>query len=183
MKKTLTAIAFVLIAATTSAQINKGQWLIGGDAGFESAKVGDLDEAKYTSFMLNPNAGHFFINNFAGGLRVNLQSTKFKEDDGATTGFSIMPFLRYYFLPAVQRVNLFADAGYGFGSTNAGGERESVNQYAISAGPAIFLSPNTALEFTLQYRSVGGAAFGGDDRMNNFGVNIGFQVHLGNAKK
>jgi hypothetical protein len=59
----------------------------------------------------------------------------------------------------------------------------SFNQFAFMAGPAVFLTPNTALEFALQYRSAGGDAFGGNDRQNNFGINVGFQVHLGNGKK
>jgi hypothetical protein len=75
-------------------------------------------------------------------------------------------------------VNVFADASYGFGSMKDG-DSESFNQFAFMAGPAIFLTPNTALEFALQYRSEGGDAYGGDDRLNNFGINVGFQIHLG----
>ena len=62
------------------------------------------------------------------------------------------------------------------------GDSESFNQYSIMAGPAIFLTPNTALEFALAYQSFGGDAYG-DDRQKNFGLNIGFQIHLGNPVK
>lgn len=114
-------------------------------------------------------------------MRLNLESTKFKDAEDATSSVLFAPFVRYYFLPAAQKVNIFADASYGFGSMKVG-ESESFNQYSIMAGPAIFLTPNTALEFALQFRSAGGDAFGGEDRQNNFGVNVGFQIHLGNGK-
>jgi hypothetical protein len=178
MKKVLFAALTMIAAQGVSAQINKGQWLVGGNASFESQKHG---EAKATSFTFSPNAGYFFANKFAAGLRVDLQSVKPKDVD-ASTSFVLAPFARYYFLPAAEKLNIFADASYGFGSMKNGGDSESLNQFAISAGPAVFLSPNTALEFALQYRSLGGDAYG-DDRLNSFGVNIGFQIHLGNAKK
>lgn len=178
MKKVFFASLVLVLSLNASAQIKKGQWIVGGSAGFESSKFGDDDDSKVTSFNLSPNAGYFFINNLAGGARVSFQRMKEEEGDAASS-FLFAPFLRYYFLPTPQKVNIFADASYGFGSMKFGDESESYNQFAISAGPAVFLSPNTALEFTVQYRSEGGDAFGGDDRQNHFGVNIGFQVHLG----
>jgi hypothetical protein len=182
MKKIFIAASLLLSSHLMFAQVNKGQWLVGGNANFQSGKFGDSDASKYTSFTFSPNAGYFFINNLAGGLRVSLETTKFKSDENANSSFLFSPFVRYYFLPAANKVNVFGDASYGFGSMKDG-ESESFNQFAISAGPAVFLSPNTALEFTLQYASAGGDAYGGDDRLNKFGVNVGFQVHLGNASK
>lgn len=176
MKKVLFSFVLLTLSFSAFTQINKGQWLVGGSAGFESTKYGDVDESKYTTFNISPNAGYFFIDNLAGGARVSFSSFKEKGED-ASSSFLFAPFARYYFLPAAQKVNIFADASYGFGSMKDG-ESDGFNQFAIAAGPAVFLSPNTALEFTLQYRSAGGDAYG-DDRLNTFGVNVGFQVHLG----
>lgn len=182
MKKVFFAALLVVSAQAVFAQINKGQWLVGGSAGFESGKYGDVDESKYTSFELSPAAGYFFINNLAGGLRLNVSTTKYKEDDDAMSSFSLAPFVRYYFLPAGEKVNILADASYGFGSMKDG-ESESFDRFSFMAGPVVFLSPNTALEFTLGYTSAGGDAYG-EDRQNNLGINIGFQIHLGgNAGK
>lgn len=177
MKTTLLGVLVLFFSSSLTAQINKGQWLAGGSAGFETSKHGSDDASKFTSFNFSPNAGYFFIDNLAGGLRLSIGSTKYKDED-ASSSVLVAPFARYYFLPAQQKVNILADASYGFGSVKAFGESESYNQFALMAGPAIFLSPNTALELLLQYRSNGGDAFG-DDRQNNFGFNIGFQVHLG----
>lgn len=182
MKKILFVSLFAVSAVVASAQVNKGQWLVGGNAGFESSKYGDVDNSKVTSFTLSPNAGYFFVDNFAGGLRLALESTKTKGlSDEAYTSFSLSPFLRYYFLPAAEKVNIFADASYGFGSEGRD-DKESFNQFSIMAGPAVFLTPNTALEFAVGYKSVGGDAIGGNDRYNTIGLNIGFQIHL-NKKK
>ncbi|AXY74945.1 hypothetical protein D3H65_13520 [Paraflavitalea soli] len=178
MKKVLFAALMTIAVQGVFAQVNKGQWLVGGSAGFESHKRG---EVKATQFTFSPNAGYFFIDKLAGGLRVDLTSLKYKGED-ASSEFLISPFVRYYFLEAAQKVNVFADASYGFGSVKDGGESASQNGFAISAGPAIFLTPNTALELAVQYRSMGGDAYA-DDNLNTFGFKVGFQIHLGGGKK
>ena len=180
MKKLLFLSAFAISVFVSSAQTYRGQIMVGGNASFTSSKFEDDDDSKITEIQFNPNVGYFFIDNLAGGIRLSLASTKFEDEDDAESIFSASPFLRYYFLPPSQRVNIFADASFGMGSAG-GDEKESFNQFAITAGPAIFLTPNTALEFGVGYRSLGGDAFG-DDRYNSIGLNIGFQIHLGGKK-
>lgn len=181
MKKLLFLGVLAASALAVNAQTYRGQVMVGGNASFTSSKFEDDDDSRVTEIAFNPNIGYFFINNLAGGLRVSLESTKFKGDDEGESVFSASPFLRYYFLPPAQRVNIFADASFGIGSAG-GDEKESFNQFAISAGPAIFLTPNTALEFAVGYRSLGGDAFGDDTRYNSIGLNVGFQIHLGGKK-
>lgn len=181
MKKILFVALLTVSAAAVQAQTYKGQVMVGGNASFSSSKYEDADDdSRYTEVQLNPNIGYFFIDNLAGGLRLQLVSAKVKGEDEGESLFSASPFLRYYFLPATQKVNIFADASYGMGSAG-GDEKESFNQFAFSAGPAIFLTPNTALEFGIGYRSLGGDAFG-DNRYNSIGLNVGFQIHLGGKK-
>jgi hypothetical protein len=176
MKKLLIAAIVLFISNAGYSQINKGQWMAGGSVSFESGKTGSAENTKYTMFDLSPDAAYFFINNFAGGLRVNLSTQKYKLDE-AFTRILVSPFVRYYFLPAAQKVNILADASYGFGSVKQG-NNQSFNQFAVAAGPTVFLTQNTALEFLIKYSSTGGDAFG-DDRANTIGLNVGFQVHLG----
>ena len=179
MKKVFMVAVATILIQTGFAQINQGQWLIGGDAGFSASKTG---EYKTTTFSFAPNAGYFFINNFAGGVRFDIQSTKEKVAslDETYTTTMIAPFLRYYFLPAVQKVNIFADVSYGFGGLKADdAPNTSISGYNIMAGPAIFLSPNTALELTLGYNSL--KIEGNDDRTNTFQFGVGFQIHLGSG--
>jgi hypothetical protein len=107
------ALFFLAIGmAPAFSQINKGQWLVGGSASLDFSKQGDNDDSKVTSVTVSPDAGYFFLNNFAGGARVSFQSVKVKSDEDASTKFLFVPFVRYYFLPAAQKVKLFADASY-----------------------------------------------------------------------
>jgi hypothetical protein len=176
MKKTVFTLLMVIAGITSFAQIYKGQFMVGGNGTLTSSKYNGSDEST-TLIQFNPNVGYFFINNFAGGLRLNLSSIK-EENDDAFTEFAVSPFLRYYFLPATNKTNIFADVSYGVGSTGSN-DKESFNQFSIMAGPAIFLTPNVALEFALGYTSQGGDAIG-DERFNTFGlIMAGFQIHLG----
>jgi hypothetical protein len=184
MKKVLFA-AFLLVSSNAIfAQVDQGQWLVGGNAQFNFGKIGDT---KYTTISVAPDAGYFVINQLAVGLRPELSYSKSKykvgnvSNESSTTDFTVAPFVRYYFMPSGEKVNIFGDASYGFGSSKEKGEESvSSNYYQIAAGPAIFLTPNTALELAVYYRSYGGDAFP-DDRFNNFGLNVGFQIHLGNG--
>jgi hypothetical protein len=186
MKKVLFA-AFLLVSSNAIfAQVDKGQWLVGGSAGFNHSSQGD---DKQTDISIAPDAGYFVINQLAVGLAPTFDYTKTKTKSGSTTisgsstTYSLAPFVRYYFMPSGEQVNIFADASYGFGSSKVkGGSSVSANYYQIKAGPAIFLTPNTALELALYYRSFGGDAYP-DDRNNNFGLSAGFQIHLGGGKK
>lgn len=176
MKKTVLAACMLLVIANmASSQITKGNLLLGGSTSFTSAKWGD---SKGTSFSFAPNIGYFFVNNFAGGLRVQIETDKEEGDGDAYVTTSIAPFLRYYFIPAAtnQRVNIFADAAYGFGSAGSGDDKANMNGYSFMAGPAIFLSPHAALEITLGYSSMKFEDI--DDRLNTFKINVGFQIHL-----
>lgn len=187
MKKVLFA-AFLLVSSNAIfAQVDQGQWMVGGSASFNFGKQGD---DKTTNISIAPDAGYFVINQLAVGLRPEFSYTKVKtkvgsvSSEGSNTTFSLAPFVRYYFMPSGEKVNIFGDASYGFGSSkNKGGESVSGNYYQIKAGPAVFLTPNTALEFALYYRSLGGDLNenAAGDRENWFGLSVGFQIHLGNG--
>lgn len=186
MKKVLFATLLMgsVSAAFSQGNINKGDWMLGGDAGFSSQKEGDY---KTTSFSLAPNAGYFFINNLAGGLRAEVASSKteISSSESKMSGFSLAPFVRYYFLPASQKVNLFADASFAFGQNKYESglvdTKTNFTQLGIKAGPAIFITPATALEITVGYNSI--KVKDVDDRENSFGVNVGFQIHIPGTKK
>jgi hypothetical protein len=179
MKKVFLIFLLLTTAFLSNAQTYKGQFMVGGDANFNSSKFADDDEST-TQITFNPNFGYFFANNFAGGLRIGLSSVK-EEDEEAFSTSVFSPFLRYYFLPPTNKTNIFTDVSYGFGSIGAE-NKESFNQFAIVAGPALFLTPNTALEFGVGYTSQGGDAFG-DERYNSIGLRVGFQIHLGRSNR
>lgn len=177
MKKLFFAVFFFGLIGSLDAQIMKNDWLLGGGIKFASNKVADV---KTNMFEFSPNAGYFFVNNFAGGLRADINSVKL-EDEDAVSSTLISPFLRYYFLPGDNKVNIMVDGSFGFGSTSGVGETKSQSGFGFAAGPAIFLNKHTALEFTLGYNSI---KFEDDpDRSNTFTVGVGFQIHLLGSKK
>ncbi len=180
MKKIILIAMFGIITTSAFSQINKGQLLVGGSANFSSSKQNDVPDSKLTTFHFSPDVGYFFIPNLAGGLRASFSSSKYEDEDEAFTSTSVAPFVRYYFLPAEQKVNVFADASYGIGSVGQG-DNESFNYFGVMAGPAVFLNEHTALEFAIQYQSWGGDAYN-DNRENSFGFNVGFQIHIGQGE-
>jgi len=182
MKKLISSTVLLCFMMTAFAQgnIQKGSWMLGGNATFTSTKFSDIGGST-TNIELSPNVGYFFINQLAGGINLSLTSSK-EEDYDAETLWALSPFLRYYFLPPARKVNVFLEGSYGFGAFSVSGESASINQYSFMAGPAIFLTPAVALEFGIGYTSVGGELYdlmiGDGTRSNTFGLNIGFQIHL-----
>lgn len=165
-------VIVVAAAITASAQTQKGNWLVGGSANFSSVKQGEFSA---TSFGISPMAGYFIVEDLALGASLNFSSFK-EEDDDASTEFSIGPFVRYYFVDLGPSAKLFGQANVAFGSSKYINS-EGFTEWGISAGPAIFLNPHTALEITLGYGSQ--KYKDADDAVNAFGVNVGFQIHLG----
>jgi hypothetical protein len=183
MKKLVFLFAGIILSSAMFAQgnINKGNVMLGGMAGFES-KTSSTEDGSITTINFSPNVGYFFMNQFAGGLRFNLLSVKFSEDEDGSSQFEFGPFVRYYFMSPAKKTNFFLDASYGFGSLSEGGESASYNSFSFVGGPSIFLTPSTALEFGIGYSSMGGEeVFGDDSRLNTFAIKVGFQIHLGGS--
>jgi len=99
MKKvllTLTAIAGLTIAA--NAQTEKGKIMVGGQVGFETSKVKDID-LKNNSFSINPTVGYFVSDNWAVGTGVGYNWSKTesnKENSTKVDAFQVAPFVRKY---------------------------------------------------------------------------------------
>ena len=68
MKQLLTVLA-TFLALSTFAQTGQGNFLLGGstDLSFISTSQDGLDDNQ-TDFLIQTNAGYFFIDNLAGGL-------------------------------------------------------------------------------------------------------------------
>lgn len=133
MKKITLVFVLFIVVLNANAQINKGQWMIGGRANFSYTKSGDDIGVthftnKATSLELLPGAGYFFMNKFCGGVRTGLSYSNTQSNSGGVSGtlhtvassqvkitsFILSPFLRYYFLPATSKVNILADISYAY---------------------------------------------------------------------
>ncbi|TXD80647.1 outer membrane beta-barrel protein [Subsaximicrobium wynnwilliamsii] len=170
---------FFLVLATSlslNAQITKGNWLVGGDASFNSSTVNDSDGnevGKSSGIRIFPNIGHFFFDKFAVGLTPSFFYSKTKNGP-SSVGYGIGPFARYYFLKPENRINLFADANFiYFSSKTKGFSSTSNSSYRIKAGPVLYFNSSVALEFTIGYNSANFST-----TTNTVELGFGFQIHL-----
>ena len=179
----------LILTNTAMSQINKGQFLVGGNTSFESLKNDGVNVVSYktTTFFVSPNIGYFIIPKFVGGLRLNFSVYKQKTPVSYTqTNISLSPFLRYYLLSQKQKFNVLVDASYiNFKSKsriqNSPTPIERTNGYNISVGPSIFLNEHVALEFLLGYKQTKVKNID-DNKTTTFNTGLGLQIHLGKIR-
>lgn len=185
----LTIVQFIFMT-TAHSQITKGNWMVGGSAGYSYTNASGTDNSSNNSnIYITPNIGYFFIDKIAGGMRLgylrfNVKSTSnTAPPDNFTrlTNYSIGPYLRYYFLSIEKAYNILLEVSYQFGS-----EKQETDSYKnswisnskilFSAGPVIYFNNVVGLEFLLNYSSYGNSIQ--LKRSSQLGVGIGFQIHL-----
>jgi hypothetical protein len=181
---TLTVLLFTFAC---TAQITKGQFLIGGSGTYYASSYRQTD-AKFRGFELDARGGIFLLNKLAGGIQLGYNYNKEFGTVEITNQYyeqydrsiNVGPFARYYFLNAAKKINLLADASYfrcwSKSGNLYGGSKWKTYGYAFAAGPVLFLNPNVSLETTLNY----------EYRFEYFPtalqVKLGLQVHLSKCK-
>jgi hypothetical protein len=174
---------------TATSQINKHQFLLGGNISFESVKNdGDgvyTTSYNTTTFFVSPNIGYFIIPKFAGGLRLDVSIYNQNTAVSNQSNISLSPFLRYYFLSQRQRFNILADVGYVNSKSKTRIQSltvtETRNGFTISAGPSIFLNQHVGLEFLLGYKYTKLKNIS-DNETTAFNTVLGLQIHLERIK-
>ena len=182
MKKTLPllAILFLLFTQKTTAQLSKGNVLVGADlAGFNF----DLGKSSGFDISVSPKAAWFIKNNVAVGAYALLAFQKSGEGAPTTTTYSIGPLARYYVdkpdMNLLKHGRWFGEVNAGITGVNvSGSEGGSTNGLGFGFGPgyAYFITPNIGLETLLKYNGVLG--FGDETYQSRIGLNIGFQIYL-----
>ena len=171
----------MLISISTTAQITKGNWMVGGNASYNSNtnSLNDSQAVKSSTIIVNPNFGYFLFDKFASGIKTGF-ITYFRKDSPDETGYNFGPYLRYYFLKQDKVVNLFLEGNYFYGKYNTVNSAVT-NSYGFTAGPVIFLNSSVAIELGLNYSklvSKQDIGFNQKNDQSNFNVLIGFQIHL-----
>jgi hypothetical protein len=183
MKKTCLIALAIFTAYSVCAQTTKGNWLVGGQAGFSSAKEKGSNVTNSIIEFL-PDAGYFFANNFAAGASLGYTglSTKANGNKSTSSVVEFGPFIRYY-ITGDDKLKLFAQGHAAWGSIDfgGGGGKTSTSSYGFKAGPAIFLNRNVALEITAGYKSSRYKEGGQKSTRGDINMGIGFQVHLNKA--
>lgn len=198
MKKVLLFTLTAFILKTSSAQITKHNWLVGGTGLFSSTTSNSMAGAigqRHTQINLSPNIGYFLVDKLAAGLRLGYSNDRYKELNTPNynlskyIAYSVGPFLRYYFLPSDKQFNLLVDGSYQYGNERGGGvvstgsdpvdfdlTKYQKHTFSFAAGPVIYFNSSVGLEFLAAYTTSKYANITG--RNNTFQVGVGLQVHL-----
>lgn len=173
----IAACSCLIFSLAATGQITKKNWLMGGAINFTSTSTNYLSVGSGTSTNLHfaPNIGYFFANKFAAGLGVRIEYNKYTlgSSTSSATDYSLGPFLRYYFLPTENKLNLFAMGSYGYTITKPG--NQNANTFSFFAGPVYYLTNSVGLEFSIGYSTTSNS-----QTLYNHSVllGIGFQIHL-----
>ena len=168
-----------LLSLAARGQITKGNWMVGGDASFSL----DYTHYEYNEIapshgfrgQISPGVGYFLTDKLAMGLKADFNVNRFHNGSPVETDFylSTGPFLRYYFLPAENTINIFGEAAYehSFRFFYA----SPANTYSVFAGPTFFFNSSVAAELLagLDYFKPQGNA-----NTLSFKMNVGFQIYL-----
>ena len=175
MKHFLLLIALVA-SLSLNAQITKNNWLVGGSAAFSYTENDDQANSNNLTLSLSPNIGYFFLNKMALGLRPNYF---LNGSSGSGTSKSeriiLAPFVRYYFLEAEKKINVFVEGAYNI-DIDVFGDGDNPEDFEIKAGLALFLNSSVAFETSLSYiNSNSKNQFVGS---HTFLLGFGLQIHL-----
>lgn len=180
MKKfTLSLLTVVLLGVglSASAQIQKGNVLIGADlANFDLG----LSGSKVFKMDITPKAAWFIQDNIALGGYAHLGLITAK-DAATTTDYGLGALGRYYTgkdVEILKHGRFFAEANIGFGGTNTskGGGTTNGLDFGVGPGFAYFITPNIGLETLLKYQGLTG--FGNNGYQGNLHLSFGFQIYL-----
>ena len=199
MRKLTILLLTISLTKYSSGQITNCNWLVGGTGLFNSTTYTNdlgLQSIRYTNIQLSPNIGYFFVNKFAGGLKLSFATSRNKIiSDGAgynlgkNDSYGFGPFLRYYFLNPDKQFNILIDGSYqyqierGGGVSSTGNTPLSVpitqytkNTFSIAGGPVIYFNSSVGLEFLVGYTTSNYVQ--NKSSINSFQVGLGFQIHL-----
>jgi hypothetical protein len=169
--------AFVGIGLSSSAQIQKGNVLMG--ANLANINLG-LDRPNVFTADITPKAAWFIKDNVAVGAYVNFGIVTAKEST-TTTSYGVGPMARYYTgsdVEVLRHGRLFGEVTVGFGGQNVSKGGGSTNGIDFTLGPgfAYFITPNIGLEALFKYNGLAG--FGSTNYQNSLGLSFGLQVYL-----
>jgi len=180
-KITMLALCMLMYGFSTTGQITKNNWMVGGNGGFSITKTerDGTDILRSTNLRVTPNVGYFVLNKFAVGLSglLDYQKQKTPHSGSASnsqTYYSLGPFARYYFLSAENQINIFSEASYYHAIAIRG--KSHTDNFSLLAGAVLFVNSSVGIEFTGRYSKMIQNA--GDLKHDIFQLGLGFQIHL-----
>lgn len=174
-------IACIIIPSTTSAQLQKGNILVGGDLANLNLTLGG---GGYFQGTLDPKLAFFIRNNLAIGGMLNFNIAT-GGGGGTSSIYGIGALGRYYFsdpkLDVLKQGRFFAEGNVGIqGVSLSGGSNTTGLGIGIGPGYAYFITSNVGLETLLKYNGIVG--FGSQPYNSNLDLSVGFQIYLAGKK-
>lgn len=167
-------IATLLITFTSNAQIDKGNWLMGGSGSFGNYKIRNGDDSfKSTQIAINPNIGYFIIDKLAFGISAQLNFSFYTDGSPTYKSYNISPFLRYYFFENEKKINIFSEVNYEILRINNDVLKQ--DKFKLKAGAVIFLNSSVGIEVALNYSK---QKTNQDYENRAIYLDVGFQIHL-----
>lgn len=163
-------IATLLVAFASNAQIEKGNWMMGGSGGLSNYKTnfnGFSQEG--TNIYISPNVGYFLIDKLNLGASVLLSF----QNPSATKTYGLSPYVRYYFLEKEKQINIFSEVSYGFQKQIH--SSTTLQTFNLKAGTVFFLNSSVGLEVALNYTN---SKQNPDYQSRLIFLGVGFQIHL-----
>lgn len=183
--KILFLLIILFCQLTAHSQIIKGNWMVGGNASFNSDKIHSTNVTT-TNIQLSPGIGYFIWDKFSAGLKLDIAFQKEGYPSSSNTGYIHTnhliagPFVRYYFLNEEKLLNLFVEGNYAYGKYKTSGYYSvsdgRTSKYSFLAGPVVYFTNNVGLEFTVGYYN--NQDITAHTANNGFQMGIGLQVHL-----
>ena len=181
--KLLLVTFLVTSAFTTSAQITKRNWMLGGDIAIEYGETKHNDTGQKgdrTDLRLNPKIGYFIVDKLALGANMSFHynSWHFKnQPNNKYTESHFGPFVRYYLLEVENPLNIFLESSYQIHLNDI--YDVDVKTFNTSLGTGYFLTNSVSLEAILRYSHIE-TSYGNSSGINydNITALFGFQIHL-----
>lgn len=167
-------IATLFVAINSNAQINKGNWMMGGTGSFGNFKTTDGESnSESTTIAISPNIGYFFIDKLSIGIAGQFNYTFPKGDSKTISSNNISPFIRYYFLEKEKQINFFSEARYEI--IRMSNSDFKADTFLIKAGTVFFVNSSVGIEVALNYSTQKS-----NQNFENRAIylNVGFQIHL-----
>jgi len=179
MKKIITicSIALLLLGTNVKAQLQQGNFLVGGD--IANFRLG-LNKGGLFDINLSPKLAFFVQNNFALGAYVNFELITSKGG-GTNIDYGVGALARYYLsnanIDVLGRSRLFFEGTVGINGTNPS-SGDNTNGLGLSIGPGLahFITSNVAIEGLVKYQGIVG--FGSRTTSSELVLGIGLQVYL-----
>jgi outer membrane protein len=188
----------VLSVVSVNAQVEKGNWWFGADAGLSLNSTSNTPEVNldgndfetkitFTEISFTPSANYFVIDNLSIGLDFSIASTKTKaefddaEDESTTTSLGIIPNATYFFGDSNFKPFLSAGVGYLY----SGGEDDITKFSGLAlkgqGGLAYFVNNSVSVNFSVEYINANLKNKEDDNfelKTNTFALGLGFAIFI-----